>query len=80
MPALANARVALLTAVMAAAPSSASTSLVSRTAKGKALPRGTTPALRLPQTCCRTLGNMQALVRLGETLQAGTLSWRFLAV
>lgn len=46
MPALENARVALLTAVMAAAPSSASTSLVSRIAKGNTLPRGTTPAFK----------------------------------
>ena len=47
MPALANARVALLTAVMAAAPSSASTSLVSRMANGNTRPLGMTPAARV---------------------------------
>ena len=44
-PALVRAREALLTAVMAADPSSASTSVVSRTAKGNFLPLGTTPAI-----------------------------------
>ena len=44
-PALVRAKEALLTAVMAADPSSASTSVVSRTAKGNFLPLGTTPAI-----------------------------------